>query len=190
MCPKRLRELEQSERRRALLATGARVVVVWAILFGAYGLGPSRPPTTLRGVLASLGAVVLFLLALAWQTRRILRAEIPQLRAVEALGLVIPLFLVIFASGYASLSAGDPGHFSQGLDRLGALYFTVTVLSTVGFGDITPVSALARTVVMVQMILDLALIATLARFVVFTAKISLHRDDRVADAGTAGVEDS
>ena len=34
------------------------------------------------------------------------------------------------------MAASDPAGFSQPLDRTTALYFTMTVLATVGFGDI------------------------------------------------------
>ena len=44
----------------------------------------------------------------------------------------------------------------QPLTRADALYFAVTVFSTVGFGDITPESEAARVVLIVQMLGDLA----------------------------------
>ena len=46
--------------------------------------------------------------------------------------------------------------FTQPLTRTDALYFTVTVFSTVGFGDITAKSEAARIVLIVQMLADLA----------------------------------
>jgi hypothetical protein len=42
------------------------------------------------------------------------------------------------------------------MDKVGAMYFTVTVFSTVGFGDITAKTDLARTLVTVQMLVNLA----------------------------------
>lgn len=41
------------------------------------------------------------------------------------------------------------------LTRTDSLYFTVTVFTTVGFGDVTATSAIARGLVTVQMVLDL-----------------------------------
>ena len=42
--------------------------------------------------------------------------------------------------------------FTEPLTRADALYFTVTVFSTVGFGDITAKSETARVVLIVQML--------------------------------------
>jgi hypothetical protein len=53
--------------------------------------------------------------------------------------------------------------FTQPLTKTDALYFTVTVFSTVGFGDITAKSEIARVVVIIQMLGDLALLAVGAR---------------------------
>jgi voltage-gated potassium channel len=40
---------------------------------------------------------------------------------------------------------------AEPLSRTDALYYTITVFSTVGFGDVTPRADLARIVTMVQM---------------------------------------
>ena len=48
--------------------------------------------------------------------------------------------------------------FTEPLTRTDALYFTVTVFSTVGFGDISPKSEAARVVLIVQMLADLVLL--------------------------------
>jgi voltage-gated potassium channel len=81
------------------------------------------------------------------------------LRAVEALALTAPLFLVMFASVYVVLAQDNVANFStHELTRTDALYFTLTVFSTVGFGDITATSQSARVIVMVQMVLDLVIL--------------------------------
>ncbi|MCU0262810.1 MAG: potassium channel family protein [Candidatus Nanopelagicales bacterium] len=64
--------------------------------------------------------------------------------------------------------------FSEPLDRVGALYFTVTVLATVGFGDIHPVSSLARAAVTGQMVMDVVLVGVVVRVLVAAARISLQ----------------
>jgi voltage-gated potassium channel len=50
-----------------------------------------------------------------------------------------------------------------------ALYFAVTIFSTVGFGDITPYSDLARITTTIQMLADLAVIAIVIRLILGVA---------------------
>jgi hypothetical protein len=89
----------------------------------------------------------------AWQLHAIIRARYPALRAVEAPAATVPLFLLLFASAYFTMARISPANFSaHSLTRTDALYFTVTTFSTVGFGDIAPVSQSARLVVMAQML--------------------------------------
>ena len=80
------------------------------------------------------------------------------MQAVEALGLIVPLFLLLFASTYFVMERASAAAFTQPLTRTDALYFTVTVFSTVGFGDISPKSEAARIVLIVQMLGDLAIL--------------------------------
>ena len=51
------------------------------------------------------------------------------------------------------------------MDKIGAMYFTVTVFSTVGFGDITAKSDLARTLVTIQMLVNLVVIGLVAKVI-------------------------
>ena len=73
------------------------------------------------------------------------------------------------------MSASDPGAFGGQLNRTGALYFTVTVFSTVGFGDIAPRSDPARVVAMVQMLSDLAVVGIVIRLILGAATRGLAR---------------
>ena len=57
----------------------------------------------------------------------------------------------------------DPSAFTEPLSRTDTLYFVITVFATVGFGDISPVSAAARVLASVQMIGDVVLIGLLVR---------------------------
>ena len=74
---------------------------------------------------------------LVYQVRAITRSPFPLLRGVEALATSIPLFLLLFAATYVVLATISASSFSQPLSRTDAIYFTVTVFATVGFGDIT-----------------------------------------------------
>jgi Ion channel len=56
--------------------------------------------------------------------------------------------VTLFASAYITMANANPANFStHPLTRTDALYFTVTVFTTVGFGDITAASQSARLVV-------------------------------------------
>ena len=97
-------------------------------------------------------------LYLRWAVMGIRRARYPRIRGAEALVVSIWLFVAVFASFYVTIGADDPQAFTEPLDHFTAAYFALTVLATVGFGDITPQTVLARSVAMVQMGLDLFII--------------------------------
>ena len=179
MTPRRLSELERGERRRAWLRTGAVLVLVWVVLITVYylvppGLVPARHRDADAFLHLGVGTA-LFAAILAWQARRIVGAELPELRAVEALGVIIPLFLILFATFYLSMSNASARMFSQPLDHTRAIYFTITVFSTVGFGDITPQTDLARIIVSIQMLLDLVIIGAVVRMILNAAQAGLAR---------------
>lgn len=110
-----------------------------------------------------LGGLLLVAILIGWQVRVVLRSPYPLLRAVEALALSLPLLIVVFACSYFVMSRDRPGTFSEPLTRVDAMYFALTVFTTVGFGDITARAQEARIVVMVQMLADLIYIGLVVR---------------------------
>ncbi len=99
-----------------------------------------------------------------------------------ALASTVPLFVLLFASVYFVMAQASPANFgTHQLTRTDALYFTVTVFSTVGFGDITPVSQGARLVVTAQMLLDLLVLGLGIR--VFVGAVQLGRRQSPAATG-------
>ena len=81
---------------------------------------------------------------ITWQVGAIERATYPAIRATQALAVTAPLFLLFFASSYYILSADDTATFTESLSRSDALYLTVTIFATVGFGDISAQTESAR----------------------------------------------
>jgi voltage-gated potassium channel len=73
------------------------------------------------------------------------------------------------------MSLQTPAAFSEDLDRVDALYFTMTVFATVGFGDITPVTRAARAVVTIQMVANLLVLTLLLRLVTRAVQINRGR---------------
>jgi voltage-gated potassium channel len=171
---RRLADVGKADRRRAVLKMSVSIGGTWVAAMVLYFLLPLD--RDVKGVLLQLTVGVLAFVAIAvWQVVRIARSDLPQLRAIEALGVLGALFIVLFAGTYLALGTARPESFTQPLDHTAALYFAITVLTTVGFGDISPVSQVARWVVSAQMILDLVLLAGIARVVFGAAQRSLAR---------------
>ena len=168
--PIRLTDLNPAERRRSIALCGVTVVLSWVFIFGAYFLLPIGRESGLRAGFRLATDIALVGAILFWQTRRIARAMLPELRAIEALGIVIAAFLVAFSSIYLAMSHEAALTFTRNLDHVQALYFTVTIFSTVGFGDITPRTDPARLVVSAQMLLDLVLIGAVVRLLFNAAR--------------------
>ena len=148
--------LSAAQRRRLLTAGLLRALAITVILGAGYYLLPlHRLSSVPIGLTLALGMLALVVVA-AIQVRAVIRSRYPALKAVEALAATAPLFLLIFAAAYFLMAADDPSNFTvETLTRTDSLYFTVTIFSTVGFGDISPASEAARVLVMAQMILDL-----------------------------------
>jgi hypothetical protein len=127
--------------------------------------------------------LVLLIGLITVQTRSIIASPFPGLRAVEALATSVPLFLVLFASTYVVMATISASNFSQPMTRTNALYFTVTVFATVGFGDITATTAAARLLVSVQMIIDLIILGLGARAIL--GAVTRGRQRQSPDASTA-----
>ena len=79
--------------------------------------------------------------------------------------LLLTLLIVGFATVHYTHRATYLDEQFAGLDtKIDGLYFTMTVVSTVGFGDITPTGQAARAIVTVQMLFDLLFIGVAVRF--------------------------
>ena len=179
--PIRYRDLDVPERRREALRVLLHVTSTWTVLAVVYFLAPLEGILGSGEVVRTLLSIVLLLMVSFWEIRSISRARIPQTRAIISLGTIAALLIVGFASIYLSLSRAQPGSFTENLDQIGALYFTITTLSSVGFGDIAPVTHTARIIASIQMLFDLILLGGIVRLLAMAARRSLDRPDRAAE---------
>ena len=161
--------------RRRLVAIGLlRALATTVIVVAAYYL---LPLNNLAGI--SLGVTLAFgLLALAavvaYQVRAIIRHPHSAVRAIEALAITVPVFLLLFAATYFMMEQANADNFNvDSLTRTDSLYFTVTVFATVGFGDIAATSQVARVAVIAQMIFDLLVLGLVVK--VFVGAVEIGR---------------
>ncbi len=133
-------------------------------------------------VLGLFGVAVLF----SWHMWAIARSPHPRLRAVEAMVSSLALFLLLFAAAYYLMERTHPHSFTEPLGRTDSLYFTLTVFSTVGFGDITPRTVTARVLTMVQMTGNLVVIGVAGRLLVHAMQTGLHRHAATGEPPESG----
>lgn len=161
-------------RRRIVMIVARAAAVVLGVL-ALYGLVPVREETSTAVAAMAVAGLVVVAVVFARQLGRIGRSRRPVLAAIEALVLVVTLFVVLFAFLYVSLSAGNPDSFTQPVGKVAGIYFTVTILGTVGFGDIAAVADQARIAVTIQMVLDLVLIGVAVKVIGNSARRRVSR---------------
>ena len=161
-----------------LRALGSTIALV--VLYYLLPLDESSIPVVVLILASGLAGLVLLV---AFQVRSIMKSPFPELRAVGALATSIPLFLLLFAATYFIMDRISAGAFSEPLTRTDALYFTVTVFATVGFGDITAKAEFARVVVTGQMVLGIVIAAIGARVIV--EAVRRGQQQRPGDRGYA-----
>ena len=148
-----------ARRRRWLIARGLlRALATTVVMVVLYYVLPLHRRSDVYVFAELVIGVGLLAAMIAWQVRAIETSAYPGIRAVQALASTTPLFLLLFASTYFILSRDDAAMFAEPLSRSDALYFTVTIFATVGFGDISAQAETARLVVTVQMLLDLVIL--------------------------------
>ncbi len=147
-----------------------RVTVSVTVLLAVYSLVPTKTIGEGSDLPWLILDLVIFGLVVAVQVPVIVKSKYPRLRAVEALAVTVPLFLLIFSRIYLSNSLTDPPVFTLPLDHTTALYFTVTVFATVGFGDIVAQTNGMRLMVTLQMLLDLAVLGLVIRLLTSAAQ--------------------
>jgi voltage-gated potassium channel len=159
-------ELLQSSRRRR---DGLRLLLLAVCLGLVYAAIPLQNDRWWMGLV--VGAIVLVAIV-PFTVRRVAAIETssePVFAALKAALVVVAMVIFAFSSVYLALDRGG-GEF-EGLEtKIDAVYFTVSTLSTVGYGDIHAVGQRARLAVTVQILVDLSVIALSVRAFVAAAR--------------------
>ncbi|MFE3444259.1 potassium channel family protein [Nocardia sp. NPDC059180] len=153
---------QTSRRAHALRNIGT--VVCALLLYYCVPIG-SDFATTWPARILTLIAFVAGVIGLAWLGYRRITQYIAAMedttRRIDGLLLVVSVVVVFFALFYYILDDRGTNQF-DGIDtRTDALYYTVSTLATVGYGDVHAVGQAARIASMVQIVFDLVVLGTL-----------------------------
>ena len=151
-------ELPRSMRRRLVTWTVLRSLLFATVLVVLYYLLPLDRPWTADTAVRLLAGLLVFVGILVWQVRKISRSGYPGVQAVEALGLIVPLYLILFASTYFLMERASAVGLHPAADPHRRLVLHGDRLLNGGFGDITAKSEAARVVLIVQVLGDLAIL--------------------------------
>jgi voltage-gated potassium channel len=158
-----------------------RSVVVSVTVVVAYFTLPFTAAVGAGSTAVLIGGLLVVAALLVLQIRAIQMSPHPRAKGVETVAMISPLFFVVFATTYHVMAHLDAAAWSEPLTRLDALYFTITVFATVGFGDIHALSQTARGIVTVQMVANLALIGLVTKVIVHAVQVGLARRAKEVD---------
>src|SRR5271157_4307267 len=176
MTAEHVRDLPPAQRRRLIAWAVLRTVLIAAVLVVLYYVLPLDRPWDSDTAVRLLIGLLVVAGVIAWGVKIIAGSRYPGVRAAEALGLLLPFFLLLFASTYFVMERNSAASFTEPMTRTDALVFTA-----VGFGDISPKSEAARVVLMVQMFADLALLGTGVRVLFGAVQRGRERRSQTGD---------
>jgi len=180
-------DLPRRTRRRIILWSVLRGLLNVTLLVVLYYVLPLDERFGANAAVRVLIGLVVFVCLTVWQVKSIVGSPYPAVKAFEALGMIVPFYLLLFASTYFVMERTSAASFTQSMTRTDALYFAVTVFATVGFGDIAPRSEAARIALIFQMLGDLALVGAGARILLMAVQHGRQRRSYAAgDPGSAG----
>lgn len=149
--------------KRTTLAQRARTTGICLLVIALYFLVPVEPGLSglRRGVQAALvaaGVVVVGRFVVQQVTRQL---GLRQGRtSLTGLAVALVASVASFALADYVIALRSPSEFVGMDSKVDALYFTLSTLTTIGYGDIHAAGQVARVVVSIQMVFGIAVIAT------------------------------
>ncbi len=150
-----------------------QTAIVLGLLTAGYYVLPrkialSDPMFLLRTAVVA-GALGLLVWLYRIQDRRSRRLQSAQFVRIERLLSVLYLLVLGFALLYTVVDQLDGSTFVGVTDRTSALYFSLTIVSTVGLGDVHPGNGLGQLLVSGQMLFDVVFLGTALRILTSAA---------------------
>ncbi len=112
-------------------------------------------------------AAAFYVLTLGYLLRYVFREDVITVDKLHGAAAAYLMLAVLWAYGFGLAQGDVPGAFAAGgsadrvLTNVELLYFSITVLTSTGFGDIVPVSPVARALVTLEQIIGVLFVAIL-----------------------------
>lgn len=182
----------------SLIAAMLGAVVCAGVLVLAYALAPVPDDAWSVGdfTIYAIVCLVFFTFITVMALIRLSKARRPLFEGLAFVAVMAAVLVLSYAWLYLVMSVSDPATFTEDLNKVSAVYFTVTVLATVGFGDITPTGDVSRLVVTSQMLLGFTVITIAIKTVLSSTSTAVkkrstgkwlesHHDQALQDAREA-----
>ncbi|MCI2422788.1 ion channel [Saccharopolyspora sp. K220] len=159
-------------RRKVLINLATALAAVVLSTVGYYLLPIGR-----FGVAGTVNWVVAFAIGLAavaalivFQVRRFRTRDVRRSSSIAGVVAALYLAVLFFSTVYFGLAYHDPGSITVLRTKTDALYFALSITSTVGFGDVHAVSQLARAIAALHMAFNIGFLGAAVAIVRVRAK--------------------
>jgi voltage-gated potassium channel len=169
---------KQPRRARRLRSRIGQLVLLLAI----YYLVPIRETTSVPDQVMRGGlALVVLVAVVTWITREVVRQSSQRAAEVnqDRLLLLVVVGLLFFALVDLVVARAGPSAFVGLETKTDALYFALTTLATVGFGDVHAEGQVARVLLIIQMIFNVVVLTRAAQVLLASSAVR-----RVPDQGS------
>jgi voltage-gated potassium channel len=149
------------------------VILAPALVFAGYAIAPLASRLWL-GVAVSLLAIAASIPFLVRRARLVRVSHTPALDALRVIAVFGSVLIVAFASLHYAVATHVADQYTGIATKLDSVYYTVTMLSTVGFGDITADGQLARLLATLNILFNLIALGIGIRLVTHAAQTRVH----------------
>lgn len=136
---------------------------------------PTEPWTLAHFIAFVVVSFSVFIAVTVGAVVRLTHSNRPLITGLVFVVLMATVLVLAYSWLYLSMSYVTSSAFTEPLTKASAVYFTVTVLSTVGFGDITPVGDIPRLVVTSQMIVGFTVITVAIKTITASTGTAMKR---------------